>query len=107
MYDPDIWTVAYALVYIESPEEKSVQLRFGSDDGSKVWLNNKEIWALNLDGPGVFDHYKIDATLKPGLNKVLVKVCNTVGDWGFFLRVADEDGRGAEGITFVSASSID
>jgi hypothetical protein len=40
--------------------------------------------------------------LNKGRNKVLIKVLNTVGDWGFFFRVTDENGIGIEDVRFVS-----
>ena len=97
------WSVAYGLIYIDSPVKKDVQFRFGSDDGSKVWLNDTEIWRLNKGGPAVFDDFKISVTLKKGINKVLIKVCNGPSDWGFFFRVTDEEGNGVPDINFVIA----
>lgn len=97
------WKVGYGLIFIDSPDEREVQFRFGTDDGSKLWLNDQEIWKLNRTNPAIFDLFKRTVTLKKGMNKVLIKVFNTVGDWGFFFRVTDEQGIGAKGITFVSA----
>jgi hypothetical protein len=100
------WSVAYGLIYVNSPETKNVQFRFGSDDQGKIWLNDNEVWALHKGGPAVFDDNKIDVTLKKGLNKILVKVCNTVGDWGFFFRITDENGIGVPDIQFISFEAI-
>jgi hypothetical protein len=41
--------------------------------------------------------------LKKGLNRVLIKVCNRLGDWGFYFRVTDETGKGVPVVEFVSA----
>lgn len=97
------WAVGYGLIYVDSPDEKDVQFRFGTDDEVKIWLNDKEIWRLFQGGPAVFDDNKINVKLKKGLNKILIKVCNSVSDWGFFFRITDEDGIGVEDIQFVSA----
>ena len=100
------WSVAYGLIYIKSSRGKMVQFRFGTDDENKIWLNDCEVWRFHQGGPAVFDSYKVNVTLKKGLNKVLVKICNSVSDWGFFFRVTDDSGQAVEGIEFVSADSI-
>ena len=100
------WAVGYGLIYINSPDEKKVQFRFGTDDEVKIWLNDKEIWRLFQGGPAVFDDNKINVTLKKGLNKVLIKVCNSVSDYGFFFRITDEDGIGVQDIKYVSADKV-
>ena len=102
IFEKDNWKVAYGLIYIDSPDEREVQFRFGTDDGSKVWLNDREIWKLNRADPAIFDDNKKTVILKKGRNKVLIKVLNTVGDWGFFFRVTDENGIGIENIRFVA-----
>ena len=102
IFERDNWKVAYGLIYIDSPDEREVQFRFGSDDGSKVWLNDQEIWKLNRSDPAIFDDNKRTVILKQGRNKVLIKVLNTVGDWGFFFRVTDENGIGIEDVRFVA-----
>ncbi|MBN1153698.1 hypothetical protein JXB12_02115, partial [candidate division KSB1 bacterium] len=100
LFNPNVWSVAYAMIDIIAPDEREVQLRFGSDDGSKIWLNDDIVWLLNRHRPAYFDVSKISVKLKKGQNRVLVKVCNTVGDWGFFFRVTDEKGDGFGDIRF-------
>lgn len=107
IYSDYNWSVAYGLIYIDSPQEKHVQFRFGVDDEHKIWLNDKEIWKFHVGGPAVFDSYNVDVTLKKGLNKVLVKVCNSVSDWGYFFRVTDESGNGLPDIDFISPAEAE
>ncbi len=104
IFEQNNWKVAYGLIYLVSPENREVQFRFGTDNGSKVWLNDEEIWKLNRNGDAVFDDYNRTVTLHKGRNKVLIKVNNTVGDWGFFFRVTDEKGIGFPDIRFVGAN---
>jgi len=47
-------------------------------------------WKLNEHRNAIFDDDIIRVSLKKGLNKVLIKVCNRLGDWGFYFRVTDE-----------------
>lgn len=88
----DNWRVSYAWTTVISPDERDVQLRFGSDDQAKLWLNGKEVFANSQYGWAVIDDNIIPVNLKEGKNTILVKVCNEELSWGFFLRVTDADG---------------
>jgi CubicO group peptidase (beta-lactamase class C family) len=82
--------VAYAFCYIQSDKSQKVPCHFGSDDGAKVRVNGKlvhEIHALRGCKPGE-DRFEIE--LNKGFNKVLVKVCEHTGGWGFAFEVFDE-----------------
>ena len=42
------------------------------------------------------DQDSVKATLRPGKNKVLLKVNNVGGGWGFALRITDPEGKPLE-----------
>ena len=87
------WLVSYAWVTIDSPDEKEVQFRFGSDDQSKVWLNGKEVYVFPEHRWAKVDNETIPVTLKAGKNTILVKICNQELSWGFYFRITDTDGK--------------
>lgn len=87
------WRVAYAWTTVTSPDEREVQLRFGSDDQAKVWFNGKEVYAYPQFRWAAVDGDIIPVTLKAGKNTILVKVCNQERSWGFYMRVTDADGK--------------
>ncbi|MFH1940615.1 MAG: tetratricopeptide repeat protein [bacterium] len=101
------WSVAYGLIYIHSPNERNVQFRLGTDESVKLWLNNALVWRFNRYRGAIFDDDIFQATLKPGLNKILIKVCNRLGEWGFYFRVTDEQGNGINDIQFIPADKRD
>ncbi len=101
------WSVGYGLIYVNSPDKKDVQLRIGSNDAVKIWLNNKLVWKFNIGRDSIFDDDIINVTLNPGPNKILIKVCNRISLWGFYFRITDEDGNGVPDIQYVSADEID
>ena len=79
------YAVAYAALDFESDGGERF-FRMGSDDGLRVWINGK----LVVDDHA---HRAIDpnsnsfrAVLKKGTNRILVKVCQGTGEWGFTLR---------------------
>ena len=96
------WSVAYGLIYANCPDAKDVQFRIGTNEAVKVWLNDQEVWKFNIVRDSVFDDDIIHVSLKPGLNKILIKVCNRVGEWGFYFRITDKEGNGVPDIQFVS-----
>ena len=90
--NPD-WTTAYAWTSVTSPDEQKVQLRFGSDDKAKVWLNGEEVFThIKSDARGI-DQHVIPVTLKAAENSILVKVSDETASWGFYLRLTDTNGK--------------
>jgi tetratricopeptide (TPR) repeat protein len=100
------WSVGYGLIYVESPEKRQVQIRVGTNDATKIWLNEKLVWTFNIGRDAIFDDDIMSATLQPGLNKILIKVCNRISLWGYYFRITDEAGNGVSEIKFVAADEI-
>ncbi len=101
------WTVGYGLVYVHSLEKRKVQIRLGTDETCKLWLNNDLIWQHYIKADAAPDRDLVTVVLRPGYNKLLLKVTNTDFDWGFYLRITDDKGQGFEDITFHSPEDLD
>jgi hypothetical protein len=93
--------VGYALADIDSPSEQKVELRAGTNNAIKIFLNGKLIISREEYHHGVrMDQYVGVGTLKKGRNRILVKVCQDeqtasfAQSWGFQLRVCDSLGGG-------------
>ncbi|MBE0647659.1 MAG: DUF2961 domain-containing protein [Bacteroidales bacterium] len=87
--DPNELVVTYALTYIYSLQEKDVLLMIGSDDGAKVFFNNKEIYrylGIRIAQP---DQAVIPVHLRIGWNKLLLKIENNLGGYSFYARILD------------------
>ena len=85
--------VAYAFTYVWSPDNRDIKIYMGSDDGNRVWMNDKLIHHILADRGARPDDDNIDATLKKGWNKLLVKIEDNVAGWGFYLRIPDADNQ--------------
>jgi CubicO group peptidase (beta-lactamase class C family) len=86
--------VAYAYGEMEWPRKESVKVSFGSDDGASVWVNGQRVHRLVTPARGLNpdeDHFEMP--LEAGTNRVLVKVENGSGGWGFALTVLDAEGE--------------
>ncbi len=87
------WVTAYAWTVVTAPDEREAQIRLGSNDQAKVWLNGEEVFAYSESRSAAIDQNAIPVTLKAGENSILVKLCDEMGFWGFYLRLTDADGE--------------
>jgi CubicO group peptidase (beta-lactamase class C family) len=66
---------------------------FGSDDGAAVWLNGRKVHRFGRDRALNRDSDRFELPLERGTNRLLVKVDNATGYWGFALRVFDGEAQ--------------
>jgi hypothetical protein len=90
---------AYAYAVVESPTERPVQVRVGSENAVKVFLNGRLIFAREEYHHGMrMDQHVAPATLRAGRNEILLKVCQNeqkedwAQKWSFQLRITDAAG---------------
>ncbi len=92
---------AYAHVYLHSPARTCVVLALGSDDGAAVWLNGQRVFALNAMRGLQCDENRICMELDAGWNRVLLKVQQYGGGWGFCARFLSAGNVPLAGLTCV------
>ena len=87
---------AYALARFYSDQSQTVQLRLGSQNAWKLWLNGKYLFGQEeYHRNKAIDQYVMQGQLQTGVNLILVKVCQNeqtddwAGDWDFQLRICD------------------
>lgn len=90
-FKPYELVVAYALTWIWSPKPQTVPLLFSSDDGSKVFLNNQQLYRFLQVRIAAPDDERIPLHLKKGWNKLLLKIENNFGGYSFYARIFDPD----------------
>jgi len=79
-------SVAYAYCEISSPEPRQTALLLGSNDGVKVYLNGRRVYT-HPQGRGLsIDEDTIPIQLQAGVNRILLKVDQLGGSWGFAVR---------------------
>jgi len=89
---------AFALAYVRSETGQPARIWVGSDDGHTLLLNGELMEKRDTRRGFTFDDDFVDVTLRPGWNRVLLKVHNGDGAWGFLLRIVARDGRPLEGV---------
>ncbi|MCC7422944.1 MAG: hypothetical protein IT428_21935 [Planctomycetaceae bacterium] len=91
--------VMYLTTDFTSDSKRLVELRLGTPNAWKVWVNGKELFAREEYHRGMaVDQYRVPAELKAGKNTILVKLCQNEQeqDWAqryqLQLRVCDPSG---------------
>jgi len=92
-FKPNDNVVAYAGCFIYAEREGEVEFLAGSDDGMAVWLNGERIHYMHKGRALQIDEDRFTGRVRKGWNRLLVKVEEGIGGWGFALRVG-EDSRG-------------
>ncbi|MBN1419475.1 MAG: hypothetical protein JXP34_11905, partial [Planctomycetes bacterium] len=106
-YNNEVWppdpqgVMAYAFTYLENTTgaDLEVYLGFGSDDSFEVWLDDEVVSRRNITPtgrawawPDVQDRIG-PVTLRAGVqHRLMTKVFEGWGGWGFYLRLEDETG---------------
>jgi alpha-galactosidase len=77
------WACAYAYTEIESVHPRDTVLGVGSDDGIKIWLNGKVVCTREVQRAYGANEDTASVHLEAGVNRILVKIDNYLGGWGF------------------------
>jgi hypothetical protein len=87
-------SVGYAVCYIRANTElRGVQLRTGSDDQARIYLNGREVFRQDQARALMKDQDTTEVTLNRGMNVLVFKVINEKLDWSGCARFTDRDGN--------------
>jgi alpha-galactosidase len=84
---PSEFSIAYGYAEVESVHAREAVLRCGSDDGIRIWLNGKLVHSNEIARGYAPDADEVPVYLKAGVNRILVKIDNYAGGWGFGVAV--------------------
>lgn len=107
LFGPQSYTagcVAYATCTVTSPRKQRVRMRLGSDDDALVRLNGVQMWRHDGTRGVARDSDIVAVTLPAGESRLVMKVYNRGGMWGFALRFTDLGGKPVDGLTFSPAA---
>ena len=89
-FDEKEWVCAYAACWIDNPAgPRETELRMGSNDSIKVFLDGKEIWNKKVDRIATVDEDRVRATLPQGKATILLKIGQTGKNWGFYFQLIE------------------
>ena len=96
---PHKGAATYALAEFVSDKEQTVDIRLGTPNAYKVWVNGDFIFGREEYHRGSsIDQYRLRARLKAGKNQVLLKICQNeqteewAQGWQYQLRICDATG---------------
>ena len=92
--------IAYASSIVISTKAQECNLRLGSDDGLKVFLNGKEVHKAMQVRDAVADSDEVLIQLQKGENKFLFKIFNKTGKCQLIARLTDLDGLPLVGLSY-------
>lgn len=94
----------YAVTTFSSAAEQQVEIRLGTPNAWKMWLNGKPVFEREeYHRSSAMDQYRVPVTLKAGSNTILLKICQNeqTQDWAqryqFQVRVSDATGSAIAG----------
>ncbi len=98
---PNTNAVAYAHVYLRTPADSDAALVFGANDGIAIWLNGEQCFFQQIRRTAADpDQTTLPITLRAGWNRLLVKVDQESGGWGFYLRLVSRTNTPLKDIVF-------
>jgi hypothetical protein len=89
---------AFAVAYVHAEAATDVRVWTGSDDGHTLYLNGELLEKRATNRGFRLDDDFADGALRGGWNRLLLKVHNGDGSWGFLVRVTDRAGRPVPGL---------
>ena len=83
---PTTEVVAYALTFLETDKETSVDLSLGTSGAFRLFVNGVKVASENRYNQPRVDQARVQVKLRKGFNRLLLKVCQENGQLGFYLR---------------------
>jgi putative heme-binding domain-containing protein len=80
-------SASYLAVRFDSPTAQPATVVLGTDDKARLWLNGKPVWTGGGTRAAAPDQDRVEVTLQPGVNTLLLKVANGNNPHGAYLTV--------------------
>lgn len=104
-------SVMYATTTFQSPDDQQVDLRLGTPNAWKLWVNGELVFEREeYHRSSRMDQYRVPVSLRKGPNRVLLKICQNemTQDWAqryqFQLRVCDATGSAVRPVVQAATS---
>jgi hypothetical protein len=95
-------SIAYLKTNVWIRNNQKVLFEIGSDDGIKVWLNDKLVHSKNIMRGHNQAEDIVAVSLKEGWNTVLMKITQGTGGWCASLVITDLNGEWIDGLKYKS-----
>lgn len=89
---PNTDAVGYALTFLQADAELKAELGLGTPGGYRLFVNGVKVSSSDRYNRPRPDQARVQVTLRKGMNRVLLKVCQQSGPYGFYFRAVKADG---------------
>ena len=96
LFDKTSRVSAFAVAEVTVPTAMEGMLKIGSDDGVAAWVNGEKLHVNHVSRGVTVDQDVVRCSLRPGTNRVILRVNQGGGGWGFCVRLADQDGAAVD-----------
>lgn len=69
-------SASYLVTSVESPVDQDAEVRLGTDDGAKLWVNGEELFKTAATRAAAPNQETVRVKLKKGANAIMLKVAN-------------------------------
>lgn len=87
VYGEQSYCSIYAYLEFHSDQSATAVLKLGSDDGLKVWFNGQLLFTNNVRRSLNPKDDAVRIRIKPGTNRLLLKIVQVTGEWGFAAQI--------------------
>lgn len=94
------YNVVYSHIFIRSEFRQELELRAGSSDGIKVWVNGGLSINSSISRPVSPDQNLTIVILEKGMNSLFVKLAGYLNEFSYFMRFTSPGNTTADGLTF-------
>ena len=96
-YEKNDDAIAYGYIILNADKDMNIKLGLSHNDGLKILLNGKQVYENHVSQL-VLNSASSIINLKKGDNRLLLKIDEKAGGWGFSLSVKTVDGREISGL---------
>lgn len=96
--DKQPFVIQYAACWLELDRDLELEIRLGSDDGFRLWVDGELRMGAHVHRGVKEDEDACTVRLSRGIHLVLLKVDQGDGDHGFVVRVVNPDGTRPSGV---------
>ena len=89
---PNKEAVGYALSFLQADAETKASVSLGTSGAFKLFVNGVKVASSDRYNSPRVDQHRYELKLRRGLNRVLLKVCQATGQYGFYLRATGPKG---------------
>jgi cellulose synthase operon protein C len=91
---PSTGVVGYALTWFQANAETRAVVSLGTSGGFRLFINGVKVATSDRYNQPRPDQHRLQVTLRKGFNRVLLKVCQDTGPFGFSFRAERAPGVG-------------